>query len=532
MLSAACAKRETGAFREALAILAPLRHEPMPGADHARVVLLHARTVYAVQRDEEAVRLLVDAARLVADEDPAAARHVLLDAFTAVAYSGRHLPRERIADIVAETRRICPALAMPPDPSPDPDGSADVESAERADDLVSLVLRAQMASVSKGPAAAAPIMARVVRRCLSDDRGGTLDDPNLARLVSDAALYVGDARAWQRLVGRQVQSARKRRDHAALPIALNHQAMVDLHFGRLDDAAERVAEAHGITETLGMAPLRYADLALAAWRGDEQSGLALIDLAAREAAERREGRLLTATEYARAVLHNAVGRPEAALAAVAELFDGAGAGYRVLLAAECAEAAVACGQTLSARSAREVLRENARACRTPWAEGLYLQTEALLQDGLAKEESYQRAVEELTRAGAVLQAARAHLLWGEWLLKTGRRTQARPPLRHAWTVFSGAGARAFRTRAATKLGAAGERSVRPGRGVHMLTAQESRVARMVASGETSREIGAALFISPRTVDAHVRSILRKLDVLSRRQLRHVEGLRPAERSEV
>ncbi|WP_449338445.1 helix-turn-helix domain-containing protein [Streptomyces chartreusis] len=66
----------------------------------------------------------------------------------------------------------------------------------------------------------------------------------------------------------------------------------------------------------------------------------------------------------------------------------------------------------------------------------------------------------------------------------------------------------------------------------MLTAQESRVARMVASGETSREIGAALFISPRTVDAHVRSILRKLDVLSRRQLRHVEGLRPAERSEV
>ncbi|MFE9628121.1 AAA family ATPase [Streptomyces sp. NPDC006527] len=532
LLSAACAKRETGAFREALAMLASLRHEPMPDADHARVALLHARTVYAVQRDEEAVRLLVDAARLVADEDPASARHVLLDAFAAVAYSGRHLPRERIAAIVAETRRICPDLAVTPDPSLDTDGSADAESAERADDLVSLVLLAQMASVSKGPVAAAPLMARAVRRCLTDDRGRALDDPNVARLASDAALYVGDARAWQRLVGRQVQSARERRDHAALPIALNHQAMVDLHFGRLDDAAERVAEAHGITETLGMAPLRYADLALVAWRGDEQTGVPLIDLAAREAAERREGRLLTATEYARAVLHNGAGRPEAALAAVGELYDGAGAGYRALLAAECAEAAVSCGQTPSARSACEVLRENARACGTPWAEGLYLQTEALLQDGLEKEESYRRAVEELTRAGAVLQAARAHLLWGEWLLKTGRRTQARQPLRQAWTVFSDAGARAFRTRAAIKLGAAGERSVRPGRGVHTLTAQELRVARMVASGETSREIGAALFVSPRTVDAHVRSILRKLDVLSRRQLRHVEGLRPAERSEV
>ncbi|GGT38315.1 AAA family ATPase [Streptomyces chromofuscus] len=529
LLSAACAKRETGAFREALAMLASLRHEPMPDADHARVALLHARTVYAVQRDEEAVRLLVDAARLVADEDPVSARHVLLDAFAAVAYSGRHLPRERIADLVAETRRICPDLAVTSDLSPDTDGSADAES---ADGLVGLVLRAQIAAVSKGPVAAAPLMARAVRTSLADARAEALDDPNVARLAGDAALHVGDARAWQRLVDRQVQSARERRDHAALPIALNQQAMVDLHFGRLDDAAERVAEAHGITDTLGMAPLRYADLALAAWRGDEQTGVPLIDLAAREAAERREGRLLTATEYARAVLHNGAGRPESALAAVGERYDSAGAGYRALLAAECAEAAVACGQTPSARSAREVLRENARACGTPWAEGLYLQTEALLQDGWEKEESYRRAVEELTRAGAVLQAARAHLLWGEWLLKTGRRTRARQPLRQAWTVFSGAGALAFRTRAAAKLGAVGERSVRPSRGVHTLTAQELRVARMVASGETSREIGAALFVSPRTVDAHVRSILRKLDVLSRRQLRHVEGLRPAERSEV
>jgi DNA-binding CsgD family transcriptional regulator len=549
LLSAACAKRETGAFREALAILAPLRHEPMPDADHARVVLLYARMVYAVQRDEEAVRLLVDAARLVADQDPAAARRVLLDAFAAVAFSGRHLSRERAADIVVEARRICPDLDMDrgldgdwdPAASLDKDGSDAVGSlvatgSPAADDspdgLVGLVLRAQIASLSEGPAAAAPLMARAVRRCLADPRAEALDAPSLARLASDAALYVGDARAWQRLVGRQVQSARANRDHVALPIALDHQAMVDLHFGRLDDAAKRVAEAHGITETLGMAPLRYADLALAAWRGDEPAGVPLIDLAEREAGERREGRLLTATEYARAVLYNGAGRPEAALAAVGEPYDGAGAGYRVLLAAERAEAAVACGQTPSARSAREVLRENALACGTPWAEGLYLQTQALLQDGAEKEELYRRAAEELTRAGAVLQAARAHLLWGEWLLKTGRRTQARQPLRQAWTVFSGAGARAFRTRAALKLGAAGERSVRPSRGVHALTAQELRVARMVASGETSREIGAALFVSPRTVDAHVRSILRKLDIRSRRQLRHVEGLRAADRSEV
>ncbi|MFI6036028.1 AAA family ATPase [Streptomyces sp. NPDC051315] len=511
LLSAARAKQETGAFHEALAILTSLKHEALPDADRTRVVLLHARTVSSLQRDEEAVQLLTDAARRVAEQDPAAGRRLLLDAFAAVAFSGRYLPRSQLADIVAEARRL---------PShPDADGP------------VELLLQAQITAVTKGSAAAAPLMARAVRRCLAEPRAQALSDPDVARLAGDAALYAGDAHAWQRLVARQVRSARENRDHAALPIALNHQAMLDLHLGRLDDAAERATEAHGITEALGMAPLRYADLALAAWRGDESAGFPLIDLATREAGERREGRLLTAAEYARAVLHNGAGRPEAALAAVGEPYDAAGAGYRGLLAAECAEAAVACGEAARARSACEVLRENARACGTPWAEGLYLQTAALLQRGFESHELYRQAAEQLTRAGAVLQAARARLLWGEWLLQSGHRTQARQPLRQAWTDFSEAGARAFQARAAIRLGGAGERTVGSDRGVHALTARELRVARMVAAGETSREIGAALFISPRTVDAHVRSILRKLDVPLRRHLQRVEGLRAAERTE-
>lgn len=156
---------------------------------------------------------------------------------------------------------------------------------------------------------------------------------------------------------------------------------------------------------------------------------------------------------------------------------------------------------------------------------MYLRTRALLARGMEAETLFQRAAGLLTEAGAVLQAARTRLLWGEWLLETGhRRTKARDPLREALTAFSAAGAEAFEARAARKLGVAGERTVALGGGLHGLTAQELRVARMAARGETSREIGAALFVSPRTVDAHVRSILRKLDVPSRRQLRHVEGL--------
>jgi DNA-binding CsgD family transcriptional regulator len=80
------------------------------------------------------------------------------------------------------------------------------------------------------------------------------------------------------------------------------------------------------------------------------------------------------------------------------------------------------------------------------------------------------------------------------------------------TAFSAAEAEAFETRAARRLGVSGERTVAPGGGLHALTAQELRVARMAARGETLREIGAALFVSPQTAEAHVRSILRKLDV--------------------
>ncbi|MFF4656333.1 AAA family ATPase [Streptomyces sp. NPDC001381] len=509
LLSAARAKRETGAFQEALAILASLRHEPMPDPDRARVAVMHARTVYAVRRNDEAVESLLDAAHQVAGHDPAAGRRLLLDAFGALSFAGRYVSPDRRRDIVAQTRRLGRAV--------DPD------------EPVATLLAALIASCANSPDAV-PSMARAVRTCRGDSGTRLLADPGVVQLVCSAALHTWDAEAWLHLVDRHVRGARTTGDPAALPIALNHRAMADIHAGRLDDAAEHVAQAHGITEANGTAPLRYADLALAAWRGDEPRTASLADRATREAAERREGRLHTATEYALAVLHNAAGRPEAALAAVGELREGTGAGYWGLLAAERVEAAAACGLTASARSACDMLRDDARACDTPWARGMSLRARALVEPGPAAEALFRQATEELSAAGAVLQTARTQLLWGEWLLTSGRRTQAREPLRRAWTAFTSAGAHALRLRAAGRLQAAGERTVRPGSGVQTLTAQELRVARMVARGETSREVGTALFVSPRTVDAHVRSILRKLEVPSRRHLRHVEGLRPTDRT--
>ncbi|MFJ9036703.1 AAA family ATPase [Streptomyces sp. NPDC102406] len=511
LLSAARAKRKTGAFQEALAILVSLTHEPLPDSERTRAVLLHARTAYVVQRDERAVRSLLDAARVVSDRDPVAGRRILLDAVAALALTGRYLSRDRAQEDV------------PRRPRPDTDRHADAPA--------ELLLEALITSITTG-GAAAPLMARAVRSCVADSDTGLLDDPGVARLASDAAVQAWDMQAWRRLVDRQLHGARSTGDLAALPVSLDQQAMVDMYVGRMDDAAKRIAEANDLTQALGIPPLRYAELAHAAWRGDEAATASLVDLATREASERREGRLLTATEHARAVLHNGAGRPEAVLAAIGELPDSTETGYGCLLATELAEAAAACGRTARLRTVCDLLRENAETCGTPWAEGMYLRAQALLDRGSAADALFQRATEQLAEAGAVLQVARTRLLWGEWLLETGRRPQAREPLRQAWSTFSNVGVSAFQARAATKLGVAGERTVRSSTGVHTLTVQELRVARMVARGETSREIGTALFVSPRTVDAHVRSILRKLDVSSRRQLRHIETLRPSDRSRV
>jgi DNA-binding CsgD family transcriptional regulator len=161
-----------------------------------------------------------------------------------------------------------------------------------------------------------------------------------------------------------------------------------------------------------------------------------------------------------------------------------------------------------------------RASGTDWALGVEASRRALLGDGTSAEDLHREAIERLGRTKMRVELARARLLYGEWLRREGRRVDARAQLRTAYEALTAMGADAFAERARRELLATGE-TVRK-RTVETLadlTAQEAHIARLAAQGLTNPEIGAALYISPRTVEWHLRKTFTKLGISTRRELR-------------
>jgi DNA-binding CsgD family transcriptional regulator len=170
----------------------------------------------------------------------------------------------------------------------------------------------------------------------------------------------------------------------------------------------------------------------------------------------------------------------------------------------------------------EELSTTARASGTDWALGVAARSRALTSTGAEAEEHYREAVIRLQNCRMDAFLARTHLVFGEWLRREGRRTDAREQLRTAHALLVEMGAEQFATRAARELRATGEHPrKRTSQATDALTAQEVTIARLVATGATSREAGEQLFLSPRTIEAHLRNIFRKLGITSRRQLKEL-----------
>ena len=187
---------------------------------------------------------------------------------------------------------------------------------------------------------------------------------------------------------------------------------------------------------------------------------------------------------------------------------------------ELIEAAARCGKPDLAADAHDRLSQTTAASGTDWALGIEARSRALLTEGDAAEPLYRQAIEALERTRVRVELARAQLLYGEWLRRERRRLDAREQLRTAHQRFTEFGMEAFAERARVELEATGEHARK--RTVETrddLTPQEAQISRLAADGATNPEIAAQLFISPSTVDYHLRKAFRKLGVKSRHQLK-------------
>jgi DNA-binding CsgD family transcriptional regulator len=284
-----------------------------------------------------------------------------------------------------------------------------------------------------------------------------------------------------------------------------------------------VAEVESVTEATGSGVAPYAALGLAALRGREAEALALIDVSTNEAERRGEGGGLSFVLWATAVLCIGLGRYEEALVSAQRASEGSPADlFANWAVAELIEAATRTGVTELADGALGRLSATARASGSDWALGVEARSQALLSEGQTAETRYRDAIDRLGRTRLRVELGRAHLLYGEWLRRENRRTDAREQLRTAHQMFAAMGADGFAERAARELRATGERVNKRTTGAPaQLTAQEAQVARLAGDGLSNPEIAARLFVSPRTVEYHLHKVFTKLDVSSRNQLHGV-----------
>lgn len=500
-LAAARAKYQAGGYDAALELLGTAQLSPLDERGRARSRLLSGQIMFASTSAGAALPLLLAAAKDLEHVDPVLAREAYRDALNASMTAG-DLPG---VDLLADVAKA--ALAAPP-------GS----SADRKELLLNGV--AMMATESY--AAGVPMVQQGLEAFCSESIS-TQESLGWLPLACRMAHNVWDFDGWTVLSQRLVDLARKTGSLSVLPSALHLLVSNRALAGELAVADALLAEAATIGEVTGSRFLaQYAALVLEPWRGREAATRQAIDAVTRNAALCGEAKVDTATAWAGAVLHNGLGRYDEAYAAAergCEHPEQLGGPYlRSLI--ELVEAAARSGRPGRAAEAAQELDALAQASGTDWALGTSAGARAQVSDGADAEGLYREAIERLSRTNVRVSLARTRLLYGEWLRRGNRRFDAREHLGIAYEMLSQMGVEAFAERARRGLQATGEtirkRSPQPHAA---LTPQESQIARLAGDGLTNSEIGTQLFISPHTVEWHLRKVFQKLGIGSRKQIR-------------
>jgi DNA-binding CsgD family transcriptional regulator len=498
-LAAAGASLEAGAFAVALGLLAMAEAGSPNELQRARVDLLRAEAAYAQSRGSDAPPLLLRAAKTLEPLEPELARETYLDAWSAALFAGRFASSAGLDDVSRQARDA-------PRPAGDP----------RPSDLL---LDGLALLFTDGRAEAAPVL----QRAAAGFAGAEASLEEVLRwgwLGTAAAVTVWDFETCLAIAEREVELARDAGALAVLAVGANVFAQAVVLSGEFAKASLVIAEADAVVEATGTAVLPYGALVLAGLRGREAEASVLIDATVRDATAGGQGTAVQYARWASAILLNGLGRYDEALAAATDASDDAPELFVSAWAlSELIEAAARTGQREMASSGLGRLAEHARASPTDWGLGIVARSSALLSEGKEAEQLFREAVERLDRTKLRPERARAHLLYGEWLRRENRRVEAREQLRVAYDMLAGIGMEAFAERARSELSATGGKvRKRSAETRDDLTDQERQIAQLARGGLSNPEIGARLFLSPRTVEWHLHKVFGKLGIRSRREL--------------
>ncbi|MCW8382546.1 ATP-binding protein [Streptomyces justiciae] len=504
-LAAAKATLEAGTPDVALRWLSVVETGPLDHRLQGMVDLLRAQIEFAVERGSDAFPLMFKAARHLETHDVRLARDTYLDAVNAAIFATPN----SAGDSQLEAAEV--ARSAPPAPGRPTPGDL------LLDGIATLILEGHGSGVPK------------LRPALDAFQSPELSEDDALRWLWPATIMA--ASLWDYdsclvLSERHVRVARRTGRPTTLPLGLTARIAVHVVAGELTAAAALLEEVESVSEAIGVSFPPYGALLVAAWQGREEVCATLMNTAVAETTRRGEGGPRIVGGWAMAMLHNSLGRHAEALAALSGVVDH---GQRdvgtvgVWALVEFIEAAARSGDAARATDIFRRLSERTGPSGTDWALGVEARSRALMTGGRAAEEHYRGAIDRLGRTAIRGELARARLLYGEWLRRERRQRQAREQLRAAHESFAEMGMRAFAQRAERELLATGEKARR--RSVEVptgLTSQETQIVRLVREGLTNPEIGARIFISPRTVEWHLRNIFGKLGVTSRKQLQRAD----------
>jgi DNA-binding CsgD family transcriptional regulator len=499
-LAAADASFRAGDFNATQRLLATAESGALDDVQRARAALLRGHAAVVARYGNEAAALLLEAARNLEPLDPGLARRAYLTAWSA-AVTADHLGGSELLVEVSHALRALPTATPEPEP-------------------LDLVIDGLALLITDGPEAAMPTLERAAEEVLTLP----VDD------VLHWGWHVGGIRSaiWDdqaiAVYERQVQVVREAGALAELPIHLQALALERAWRGDLPGARLLMAEAENIAASTGNQVPPFALLRILALEGREDEAASLINTVLQEGTRRGQGIAVMVAHWASAVLNNGLGRHKEAAAAAGLVVDNTSLPWLAMWArCELVEAAVRAGDTEVASRAMDGLAMTTRPARSFLARGVEARCRALLAGDDAGD-LYLEAIMQLGRSGNATEQARTQLVYGEWLLGRGRRAEARDPLRSAEEGFAAVGMEAFAERARDGLVATGAKPrTRAGMATEELTPQETQVSRLARDGLTNAQIGAQLFLSPRTVEWHLHKAFGKLRIDSRDAL---EGVLP------